>query len=95
VKFDFSEEKNNLLFEERGVTFYRAIESIAENGILLNFEHPNQEKYPGQKILIIEIDGYAYCIPYIVNGDTWFLKTIYPSRKFNYLLKTEDPNGQV
>ena len=63
------------------------IASIADSGILLNFDHPNQQKYPNQKVLVVEIDGYAYCVPYVVNGSTWFLKTIYPSRRFKYLLE--------
>ena len=89
MKFDFSQEKNKRIFETRGVSFYQAIEAIAEKGILLDFEHPNQDKYPGQHILVIEMEGYIYCIPYIINGDTWYLKTIYPNRKFHYLIDTE------
>lgn len=87
MKFDFSQEKNELLFKNRGVTFYEVIESIAENGILLNFDHPNKEKYPNQKVFVVNIDNYAYCVPYVVDGDTWFLKTIYPNRKFKYLIE--------
>ncbi len=62
------------------------IEAIAEYGVLLNFEHPNKEKYPNQKVLVVNIDNYSYCVPYIVEDDTWFLKTRYPSRKFKYLI---------
>jgi uncharacterized DUF497 family protein len=36
MEFDFNQEKNDLLFKKRGVTFYDVIESIAEKGILLN-----------------------------------------------------------
>ncbi len=64
MEFDFSEEKNSQLFRERGVTFYNVIDSINEKGILLNIDHPNKEKYPDQKILVVNIDGYAYCVPY-------------------------------
>ena len=46
MKFDFNKNKNEKLFRERGVSFYNVIEVIAENGVLLNFEHPNKEKYP-------------------------------------------------
>ena len=93
MKFDFNKNKNEKLFRERGVTFYNVIEAIAENGVLLNFEHPNKEKYPDQKMLIVDINDYAYCIPYVIEEDgTWFLKTIYPSRKFKYLIGGKD-NG--
>jgi hypothetical protein len=30
----------------------------------------------------VELDGDASCVPYVVDGDTWLLKTIYPSRNF-------------
>ncbi len=86
MEFHFDQEKNDLLLKKRGVTFYNVIESIAEKGILLNFDHPNQEKYPGQKILVVNIDGYAYCVPYAIEMDKWSLKTIYPSRKFRFLI---------
>ena len=86
MKFDFNQNKNDQLFEERDVTFYNVIEAIADNGILLNFENPNKEKYPNQKVLVVNINNYAYCVPYIIEHETWFLKTIYPSRKFKYLI---------
>ena len=65
------------------------IEAIAEKGILLNFDHPDQNRYPNQKVLVVDLDGYAYCVPYVTDGGTWFLKTIYPSRNFKYLLEGE------
>ena len=92
MDFAFNNEKNNQLFKERGVTFYNVIDSINEKGILLNFDHPNKEKYPDQKVLVIDIDGYAYCVPYVIKKNKCFLKTIFPSRKFKYLIKG-DKNG--
>ena len=87
MKFDFNSNKNAELYKKRGVTFYNVIETIGENGILLNLEHPNKGKYPNQKIMVVNINGYAYCVPYVIEEDeTWFLKTIYPSRKFKYLI---------
>jgi hypothetical protein len=50
------------------------IEAIAERGILLNFPHPNQERYPDQKVLVVELNGYAYCVPYVINGIYGFLR---------------------
>lgn len=49
--------------------------------ILDTIEHPNQERYPGQKIAMVVIDDYAYLVPYVENNDKIFLKTIIPSRK--------------
>jgi hypothetical protein len=44
-------------------------------------DHPNQDKYPGQKIATVRIGDYAYLIPYVQEGEETFLKTIIPSRK--------------
>ncbi len=87
MEFDFSEEKNKLLSIKRGVTFYQVIEKIAEEGVLLNIEHPNKERYPNQFMFVVNIDNYTYCVPYIKSKDKYFLKTIYPSRKFLHLLR--------
>ncbi|WP_419625234.1 toxin, partial [Thiolapillus sp.] len=45
------------------------------------FEHPNQERYPGQQISVVVIEGYAYLVPFVENEEEIFLKTIIPSRK--------------
>lgn len=36
--------------------------------------------------MVVDIKHCAYCVPYVVRGETWFLKTVYPSRKFKYLI---------
>ena len=86
MEFDFNEDKNEILFQHRGITFYQIIEAIVNNGVLLNVEHPNQDKYPGQWMIVIDCNNYTYCVPYVIEDDIWFLKTIYPNRKFLYLL---------
>lgn len=89
MNFDFNPEKNELLISERNVSFYDIIESIAEKGVLLDFEHPNKEKYPNQRIFVVEFQNYTYCVPYIFGNGIYFLKTIFPSRKFMKLLDGE------
>jgi len=89
MEFDFSVEKNEILFQKRSISFYNIIEAIAENGILANIDHPNKKKYPNQKMFVVQIDQYVYCVPYVIEGNKYFLKTIYPSRKFKYLLRGE------
>jgi hypothetical protein len=49
--------------------------------VLETIEHPNQDRYPGQKIAIVMIDDYVYLVPYIEKNEEVFLKTIIPSRK--------------
>jgi len=41
-----------------------------------------QEHYPGQKILVVNINDYVFLVPYIEDEEKLFLKTIDPSRKF-------------
>jgi uncharacterized DUF497 family protein len=74
MTFDFNKEKNDLLFKERGITFYQIIEAIAEKGILLNIKHPNEEQYRHQYMLVVEYNNYTYCVPYVIDGNTWFFE---------------------
>tara|TARA_A200000113_G_scaffold108786_1_gene97668 strand:+ start:59 stop:337 length:279 start_codon:yes stop_codon:yes gene_type:complete len=74
-------EKNKLLQAERNVYFEDVVLHISVGGILDTFEHPNQGLYPGQQIHVIEIEGYAYLVPFVESEDEVFLKTIIPSRK--------------
>ena len=87
MKFEFSQDKNEILYKERGVTFINVIESISEKGVLLDIKHPNKQKYPNQRILVVNIENYTYCVPYVKEGDTLFLKTIFPARKFKYMIE--------
>ncbi|RLD11985.1 MAG: DUF4258 domain-containing protein [Chlamydiae bacterium] len=87
MTFDFSNNKKRKIFEERGITFQDAIDAISEKGILKYFDHPNKEKYPNQKVLVVEINNYTYCVPHIIDNGKLFLKTVIPNRKFMYLLE--------
>lgn len=80
--YDWNEKKNKKLKKERNISFER-IQMAAEGGKLLDtFDHPNQERYLGQKVMVVEINGYAYLVPYVKKEDGgFFLKTIIPSRK--------------
>jgi hypothetical protein len=77
----WNEDKNNLLQTERGLIFELVLSAIEEGVILDVVDHPNQEKYPNQRLFIIEINQYAYVIPFVENEQEIFLKTIIPSRK--------------
>lgn len=81
-KIDWSEEKNQTLIKSRGVSFEDVLECILEGLIISDFPHPNQTKYPKQKVLVVIIKKYTYAVPYVTNKKGIFLKTIYPSRKY-------------
>ena len=68
--------------EWRGVSFERVVSAIEQGGLVDVLEHPNQDRYPGQLIYVVEIDEYLNLVPFVTQPDgTRFLKTIIPSRK--------------
>ena len=79
--FDWNRQKSTLLRSSRGIGFEEVVNTINEEHILAIIEHPNKQKYPNQKIYIIDFDDYIYCIPFIEDNEKIFLKTIYPSLK--------------
>jgi len=79
--FRWDNEKNEMLRENRGVCFEQVVVLMERGDVLDTIEHPNQDRYPGQKIAIIRNDDYAYLVPYLEKSEELFLKTIIPSRK--------------
>ena len=67
--------------QERGLGFEQVTVAVEAGGLLQITPHQNPTKYPRQKIIIVEIDGYAYLVPFVEGDDHFFLKTIIPSRK--------------
>ncbi|WP_373498832.1 toxin [Desulfococcus sp.] len=89
--FDWNDKKNQWLIRERDISFEQVVLSI-ENGKLLDvIQHPNSVKYNRQRVYVIEIEGYAYMVPFVEEEDVIFLKTIFPSRRYTaiYLKKDE------
>ncbi len=80
-KISWSSEKNEKLIAERGISFDDVVYHLEQGNVLDDIDHPNQEKYPNQSILVLEINNYAYIVPYVENDTEVFLKTIIPSRK--------------
>lgn len=83
--FDWNDEKNQILKNERGVIFEDIVFHITHGGLLDVIEHPNKEQYSGQKIFIVNVEEYIYIVPFVENDETVFMKTIIPSRKMTKL----------
>ncbi len=79
--YNWDSKKSLWLKENRGISFEDLIIYIENDCVLDDTLHPNQQKYPGQRIMVVKIDEYVYLIPYVENNDEIFLKTIIPSRK--------------
>ncbi|PID39459.1 MAG: toxin [Proteobacteria bacterium] len=85
--YKWDNQKNEKLKAERGISFERIVMHIERGDVLDLVVHPNQKKYPGQQIIVVEISEYIYLVPFVESPDGKFLKTIIPSRKAarNYL----------
>ena len=79
--FDWDDEKNKLLERTRGLGFEEVIFHMQNGDILDIIGHPNASRYPNQRIIVLNMGGYAYLVPFVEQEGTWFLKTIIPSRK--------------
>ena len=80
-EFVFSEEKDRLLKATRGVGFKDIIGYIEAGGLLDVIDHPEQKKYPGQKIYVVDVGGYVWLVPHRYSEGQIVLKTAFPSRK--------------
>lgn len=88
--FDWSDEKNQALKKERGITFEEIIYHLTHDDLIDTIEHPNKEKYPGQRIFIVNVEGYIFLVPFVEDSESIFLKTIIPSRKLTKHYLGED-----
>ena len=79
--FDWSDEKNEALEQTRGVCFEDVLVHIQNGDVLDIIRHPNRERYPGQNIIVLNVEGYVWLVPYVKTRGIRFLKTIIPSRK--------------
>jgi uncharacterized DUF497 family protein len=79
--FDWNDQKNDWLKNERGISFEEIVYHVAHDDLLDIIEHPNQKDYAGQRLLVVNVEGYVHLVPFVENEDCIFLKTIIPSRK--------------
>jgi uncharacterized DUF497 family protein len=80
-QINWNAEKNQWLMSERGISFEDVLYALQSGRLLDDLVHPNKNKYPNQRMLVVEIDGYAWLVPYVESDDEIFLKSIIPSRK--------------
>ena len=87
----WDETKNRQLKRERGVSFERIAEVITNEEYLAIVKHP---KRANQRVFVLRLDGYIWLVPFVTEGDgeTFFLKTAFPSRRFNRIYGEKD-NG--
>jgi hypothetical protein len=82
VKYvDWNAAKNEILKNERGISFEEIMSAFTEGGLLDIIKHPNEKKYSHQNIFIINLNNYVYLVPFVEDREKIFLKTIIPSRE--------------
>ena len=79
---NWNREKNEILKVKRGI-YFEEVALVIESGHILGIEE-NQSR-PNQKIYILEINNYAFVVPYIEKDNEIFLKTVFPSSKYTKL----------
>ena len=89
VLFDWDPKKNDFLKSTRHVCFEAVIVHLERGDVWRVGEHPNQEKYPGQRLFFVAIDDYVYIVPFEERGEVIWLVTIIPSRKATKMYSEE------
>jgi len=72
--------KNERLKKVRGVSF----EEILDAKLVAILKHPAKEH---QKIMLFEHQGYIWVVPLVEDQHGYFLKTLFPSRKYTKVYK--------
>jgi len=74
--FDWDDAKNAKLRTERGIGFEEIVFHIERGDLLDILEHPNPERYGGQRIFVVRREDYVYLVPFVEDENAVFLKTI-------------------
>ena len=94
--FTWEPEKNEKLKAQRGVSFDDIVRRIERGDVLDILEHPDQERYEGQRLFVVQIEDYVYLVPFVEEEEQVVLKTIIPSRKATKkYLRTETKHDEA
>lgn len=94
VHYDWDSTKNDFLKATRNVCFEAVIVHLGRGDVWRVAEHPNQERYPGQKLFFVAIDDYVYIVPFEERGEIIWLVTIIPRRKATKMY-LEEMNNEI
>jgi len=79
-QFKWNVAKNAWLKKNRGISFEDILLDIQNGKLLDKVENPDSEKYPNQKIYIVDHGGYCVLVPHTEIDEMILLKTLFPSR---------------
>jgi hypothetical protein len=89
MKITWNTEKAKVLEKDKtrnNVGFEECVIAIENGKVLDDIPNPN---YPHQRMFILEINNYAHVVPYVVEANDIFLKTVFPSRKHTAIYLTD------
>ena len=94
--FAWDDTRNAKLRAERSIGFEDIVYHIERGDLLDILEHPNPERYAGQRIFVVRRENHVYLVPFVEHDARVFVKTIIPSRKATkqYLGEEPDPHEE-
>jgi len=78
--FSWNDEKNEWLKKNRNIGFEDIVFFISEGNLIEIIKNPNI-KYKNQFLFVINFNNYICLVPFVINKNEIFLKTIIPGRK--------------
>ena len=80
--FAWDDAKNAKLRSDRDIGFEDIVFHIERGDLLDILEHPNPDRFGGQRIFVVRREDYVYhLVAFVEDEHTISLKTIIPSRK--------------
>ena len=65
LHYEFSPDKNQVLIEGRNVSFEDVVSALNNGKLVDIIAHPNELKYPNQKIYIVNLNGHVYLVLFV------------------------------
>ena len=82
-RITWSHDKSLWLREQknRGGIGFEECAILIEQGEILDIIQNPSDNFLHQRAYVLDIGGYAYCVPFVEDEEEIFLKTLYPNRK--------------
>lgn len=89
LEYIWDNAKDERLRLQRHISFDDVKYRLTSGDLLDDIQHPNQERYPGQRLYIVRINNRAWVVPHRRTARYVFLYTAYPSEKFTRLYRSQ------
>ena len=86
-ELEWDEKKSQITKQKHGKSLEEIALHIRAGKAVAFFEHPNQKKYPGQWLIVLDLEGYPWVVPCEFRGNKLRLVTAFPNRNFKNLLR--------